>query len=115
MTFIIVGASAGLGRSLAEKFASEKNDLILISSDIRDLVPLKSDLEIRFRVKIIPIEMSLNKISEYMAQFVSLLQSVFQNKNITTIGMILTVLLLISGYYLLESHKEFKNKLKNLS
>lgn len=61
MTFIIVGASAGLGRSLAEKFASEKNDLILISSDMRDLVPLKSDLEIRFKVKIIPIEMSFKK------------------------------------------------------
>lgn len=58
---------------------------------------------------------SLNKISEYMAQFVSLLQNVFKSKNITTIGMILTVLLLISGYYLLESHKDFKNKLKDLS
>ncbi len=62
MTFIVVGASAGLGRSLAEKFASEKNDLILISSDIRDLIPLKSDLEIRFKVKIIPIEISFKKI-----------------------------------------------------
>ncbi len=58
---------------------------------------------------------SLNKISEYLSQFVSILQNVFKNQNITTIGMILTVLLLISGYYLLESHKEFKNKLKNLS
>ena len=62
MTFIIVGASAGLGRSLAEKFAAEKNDLILISSDKRDLLPLKSDLEIRFKVNIIPIEISLKKI-----------------------------------------------------
>jgi short-subunit dehydrogenase len=61
MTFIIVGASAGLGRALAEKFASEKNDLILISSDMRDLVLLKSDLEIRFKIKIIPIEMSFKK------------------------------------------------------
>ncbi|MBS3944081.1 MAG: hypothetical protein KGZ42_01160 [Melioribacter sp.] len=58
---------------------------------------------------------SLNKISEYLAQFVSILQNVFKNQNITTIGMILTILLLISGYYLLESHKDFKNKLKNLS
>lgn len=58
---------------------------------------------------------SLNKISEYLTQFVSILQSIFKNQNITTIGMILTLLLLISGYYLLESHKEFKNKLKNLS
>lgn len=62
MTFIIVGASAGLGRALAEKFAAEKNDLILISTDIRDLLPLKSDLEIRFNVKITPIEISFKKI-----------------------------------------------------
>ena len=61
MTFIIVGASAGLGRSLAEKFASEKKDLVLISSDMRDLNPLKSDLEIRFQIKVIPIEISFKK------------------------------------------------------
>ncbi|MDE1725712.1 MAG: SDR family NAD(P)-dependent oxidoreductase [Thaumarchaeota archaeon] len=72
MTFIIVGASAGLGRSLAEKFASEKNDLILISSDMRDLIPLKSDLEIRFKVKVIPIELSLKKIS---VDFTKIIQS----------------------------------------
>lgn len=62
MTFIIVGASAGLGRALAEKFASEKNDLILISSHLRDLIPLKSDLEIRFKVTIIPVEISFKKL-----------------------------------------------------
>jgi short-subunit dehydrogenase len=62
LTFIIIGASAGLGRDLAEKFASEKNDLIIISSDMRDLIPLKLDLEIKFRVKIISIEISFKKI-----------------------------------------------------
>lgn len=62
MTFIIVGGSAGLGRSIAEKFASEKNDLILISSDMRDLIPLKLDLENRFKVKIIPIQISFRNI-----------------------------------------------------
>ncbi len=61
MTFIIVGASAGLGRALAEKFASEKNDLILISSDKKDLLPLKSDFEIKYKVKIMPIELSFKK------------------------------------------------------
>jgi len=62
MTFIIVGASAGLGRALAEKFASKKNDLILISSDMRDLIPLQSDLENRFKVKTIPIEISFKNM-----------------------------------------------------
>ena len=34
----------------------------MISSDDRDLILLKSDLEIRFKVKIIPIEISFKKI-----------------------------------------------------
>lgn len=58
---------------------------------------------------------SLNKVSDYISNFASIIQDLFSNQNITTIGMILTILLLISGYYLLESHKEFKNKLNNLS
>jgi short-subunit dehydrogenase len=58
MTFIIVGASAGLGRGLAEKFASNNHDLIIISSDIQDLYPMKHDLEIRYNVNISPLEMN---------------------------------------------------------
>ena len=50
MTYIIVGGSAGLGRAIAKKFASEKNDLIIISSDLRDTKALASDLEIRYGV-----------------------------------------------------------------
>lgn len=61
MTYIIVGASTGLGRSLAEKFASESNDLIIISSDLRDLDALKYDLQNRFKVKIHSIQMSFQK------------------------------------------------------
>jgi len=58
---------------------------------------------------------SLLKVSEYVNRFISLIKNFFSNQNITTVGMALTVLLLISGYYLLESHKEFKEKIKNLS
>jgi short-subunit dehydrogenase len=61
MTYVIVGASTGLGRALAEKFASENNDLIIISSDIDDLDALKNDLQNRFNVKIYSIEMSFEK------------------------------------------------------
>ena len=56
MTFVIVGASAGLGRALAEKFASEGHDLIIISSELKDLNAIKGDLQNRFNVKIFPIE-----------------------------------------------------------
>ena len=57
MTFVIVGASAGLGRALAEKFASEGHDLVIISSELKDLNAIKGDLQNRFNVKIFPIEM----------------------------------------------------------
>ena len=44
MTFIIVGASAGLGRSLSETYAANGYDLVLISSDSRDLMALRNHL-----------------------------------------------------------------------
>jgi len=62
MTYIIVGGSAGLGRAIAKKIASEKHDLIIISSDLRDTKALASDLEIRYGVKVIPLQMSLSKL-----------------------------------------------------
>lgn len=52
MTFIVVGASAGLGRSLAETYASSGYDLILISSDSRDLMALRNHLISCYEVKI---------------------------------------------------------------
>ena len=60
MTYIIVGASSGLGRELSYKFAENKKDLVLISRDDRDLFPLKSDLEKKYKisVKIICIDFS---------------------------------------------------------
>ena len=61
MTYIIVGGSAGLGRAIAKKFASEKNDLIIISSDLRDTKALASDLEIRYGINVIPLQLSLSK------------------------------------------------------
>ena len=62
MTYIIVGGSAGLGRAIAKKIASEKQDLVIISSDLRDTKALASDLEIRYGVKVIPLQMSLSKL-----------------------------------------------------
>ena len=69
MTFVIVGASAGLGRALAEKFASEGHDLIVISSELKDLNAIKGDLQNRFNVKIFPIEMMFQKHSLDFKEF----------------------------------------------
>lgn len=48
MTCVVVGASSGLGRALAEELAHEGHPLVLVSSDARDLLPLASDLVVRF-------------------------------------------------------------------
>ena len=52
MNYLIVGASSGLGRNLAYKFAENYNDLILISRDLRDLEAIKSDIVSKFNVKV---------------------------------------------------------------
>jgi len=84
MTYVIVGASAGLGRALAEKFASQNNDLVIISSDLRDLDALKNDLQTRFDVKIHPIQISFR---EYPMDFHNL------DNVIHEVGPILGILL----------------------
>jgi short-subunit dehydrogenase len=63
MNYIIFGASSGVGKELAYKFASERNNLILCSRDKRDLIILKSDLEIKFKikVKVLKLDLSLDK------------------------------------------------------
>jgi len=63
MNYIIFGATSGLGKELAYKFASKKKNLILCSRDKRDLIILKYDLEIKFNidVKIIKVDFTLDK------------------------------------------------------
>ena len=51
MNAVIVGASAGLGRALAEELASCGANLYLVASDEEDLAPLVSDLRLRFDIE----------------------------------------------------------------
>jgi len=44
MSYLIIGASSGLGRDIAYEFGKKEEDLILISRDNRDLKAIKSDL-----------------------------------------------------------------------
>lgn len=48
MNTIITGASKGIGKALAEKFASEGHNLALCARNIQDLEVLKNDLESKF-------------------------------------------------------------------
>ena len=52
MSYLILGASSGLGRELAYTLAKNSNDLIIISRDERDLRAIKSDLEIKFKITV---------------------------------------------------------------
>ncbi len=82
MTFIIVGASAGLGRALAEKFASEGNDLIIISSGIEDVNAVKSDLENRFDVKVFRTTMAFQENQLDFSEFDNIIKNVGDIKGI---------------------------------
>jgi short-subunit dehydrogenase len=56
---LIVGASAGLGRALAEHLAVAGHDLFLIASDERDLAAMRDDLRIRHAAKVAILAMDL--------------------------------------------------------
>jgi short-subunit dehydrogenase len=45
---VVVGASAGVGRALAERLARNGYDLVLVARDSRDLEPTANDLSLRF-------------------------------------------------------------------
>lgn len=51
MKVLVFGASAGLGRHVAEALARNGHDVLLIGSDPRDLEATASDLRLRFNVR----------------------------------------------------------------
>jgi len=64
MKYLIIGASSGLGKELAKKFAEENNDLVIVSRDERDLNAIKSDLEIKHKIKIDVLPLNFSSINE---------------------------------------------------
>jgi len=59
VTAVVVGASAGLGRALAEALAAGGRDLVLVASDARDLAALAADLRIRHAVRVFSVPLDL--------------------------------------------------------
>tara|TARA_B100001063_G_scaffold245508_1_gene281415 strand:+ start:2968 stop:3705 length:738 start_codon:yes stop_codon:yes gene_type:complete len=64
MKYLIIGASSGLGKELAKKFAEERNDLVIISRDIRDLNAIKSDLEMKHSINIDVLALDFSSLDE---------------------------------------------------
>jgi short-subunit dehydrogenase len=58
-TFIVIGGSTGLGRALAERFATAGHSLVLVSSDLRDTQALAADLALRWGVQAVPVALNL--------------------------------------------------------
>jgi short-subunit dehydrogenase len=59
VTAVVVGASAGLGRALAQELAAAGHDLVVVSSDARDAEAVASDLRIRYGVKVTALALDL--------------------------------------------------------
>ena len=59
--YIIFGASSGVGYELSIRFALESNDLLLISSDKKDLIRLKKHLITMYKIKVDYIDIDLTK------------------------------------------------------
>lgn len=71
MSYIIIGASSGLGRELSYTFGINKKNLLLVSRDKRDLVPLKIDLEEKYKISVKIIDFDFSKIEEIKSELIS--------------------------------------------
>ncbi len=64
MRYLIIGASSGLGRELAYVFARNNHDLVICSRNEKDLIAIKSDIEIKHGTKVECIEMDFSSLEE---------------------------------------------------
>lgn len=70
MSYIIIGASSGLGRELAYKFGENKNNLFLVSRDKRDLTPIKNDLQEKYKISVEIVDFDFSKIEEIKSNLI---------------------------------------------
>ena len=61
MSALVVGASSGLGRALAEELARTGHDLLLVASDARDLEAVAADLHLRHGVAVRTLALDLGR------------------------------------------------------
>lgn len=74
---LITGASSGIGESFARKFASYGINLIVLARRIERLEKLKSELENKFNVEVIPLQVDLQN-----ENFLEEIKSVIDSKEI---------------------------------
>jgi short-subunit dehydrogenase len=74
-TALVVGASSGLGRALANELAGRQYDLLLIASDLRDLEALAADLNLRHGVAAHTLALDLGREADPGARIIAALDS----------------------------------------
>ena len=75
MKYLIIGASSGLGRELANKFAEKKN-IVIVCRDVRDLKSLKTELVLKHSVSVEYLALDFSSIEDIEKNLIS-------NKDIT--------------------------------
>lgn len=67
MRYVILGGSSGVGRALARCFAAAGNDLIVVSSDQRDVNAMAEDLSIRYGSDVLPLAFDIADLDQNLA------------------------------------------------
>ena len=67
-TVLVTGPTAGIGRDLAELFAADGANLILVSRNVKKLEALKSELELKHKIRalVIPSDLSLTGAADQL-------------------------------------------------
>jgi decaprenylphospho-beta-D-erythro-pentofuranosid-2-ulose 2-reductase len=66
LSYLVLGASGGLGRALCYRFAAARQELVIVSSDSRDLAAMKSDLELRYGARVIAAAVDVAREPDYL-------------------------------------------------
>lgn len=74
MTTLIVGASSGLGRALAQELARRGHDLLLLASDARDVGAIAADLKLRHDVDVHSLALDLGREADPGARIAAALE-----------------------------------------
>ncbi|MGZ5051276.1 MAG: SDR family NAD(P)-dependent oxidoreductase [Methylobacter sp.] len=77
--YIIVGASSGVGRAIAEEFAAQGHDLLLISRADRDTQAVASDLTLRFGVSVQSLKLDLATVEPDFSDVMAAIDSAGEN------------------------------------
>lgn len=104
MTYLIVGASSGLGKDLAHEFAFNKKDIILISRDKTDLEYLKKDIILKHNVDVKIFQIDFSSDDE-VENFLKLNRDVLKNLD----GLLFPIALMYEKDEIIISNTVSKN------